>query len=228
MSTDNSDKVLTRNYNLKAMYQNTFGYSGIDLQKGNEDVSSSSNSSVSASAQGIGEADGVGVSSPNQSVLDGGIYAKSPSNNAPVSRNKYGMPIHSKVIIEEEELPDEPMITVKLSKKITETNVDGVEGSFKEEYSINDYTVTIKGIFISDQEDTYPKDWVSSLHDWARLNKSVSVKNDVLSFFKIDKIAIYSVDFPAVPGEHNAQGWVINAKSDFDFDLKRSGETLNS
>lgn len=226
MSTDNSDKVLTRNYNLKSLYQNTFGYSGIDLQKGNEEISAAKNSGVSSSAEEIGSADSTSVSNEKEKVASRSIHAERPSNNAPVSKNKYGMLIHSKVIIEEEELPDEPMISVKLSKKIIETNVDGVEGSFKEEYSINDYAVTIKGIFISDEDDLYPKDWVSRLHDWARLNKSVSVKNDVLSFFKIDKIAIYSVDFPAVPGEHNAQGWVINAKSDFDFDLKRSGETL--
>ena len=120
------------------------------------------------------------------------------------------------------QLPNEPMIEIKGPKKsIVETGIDGIDGTAKQIFGIEDYLITIKGIAIQlDGSDSYPEDIMRQINILCKQKNNLDITNAVAQLYGINKILIYDVDYPAVEGAQSWQPYILTCKSDFDFDLK--------
>lgn len=120
------------------------------------------------------------------------------------------------------QLPNEPLIAISGSKTIVKTGIDGIKGTFKEGFSIDDYSITIRGIAINEDRESeeYPQEIVRKIRRIAELQGSLKVVNDLLSMFGITRLVIETCEFPDFPGAPSVQPYILNCLSDQEFDLE--------
>lgn len=138
-----------------------------------------------------------------------------------------GQPIIAPLKLDGVQFPHEPMVTVNGAKKVIETDIDGRSGTFKESWRLDDYTVTINGVIVNEEDpDEYPFDQVRSIRQLCEKMTSSSVDEHQLlaDVWGIPYLAIYSWEFPEVIGMPNVAKYSIRAKSDFlyesDFEVE--------
>lgn len=119
------------------------------------------------------------------------------------------------------ELPNEPLISLGLTKTIVETATVGKyrKGTVKEYICTEDYSITIKGVCIDlDDPEIYPADQVGLLNDLFEINDALEVEsNPFLELFGIRKIVLKDIQFDEMIGESGLQKYTITAVSDQDF-----------
>lgn len=114
-------------------------------------------------------------------------------------------------------LPLEPIISMKLSKKIIETELDNVEGTFKEGFTNGDYDITIQGIAVYEnslEPEEMPEQALRTIRKYVEKNSRLPITNKLANMFGVDHIVIYDFDINQVPGEFTAWSYSITAKSD--------------
>lgn len=121
--------------------------------------------------------------------------------------------------IENIQLPNEPIISLKGKKRIIKTAVPGLPGTIKEHIQLDDYQITIKGIAVNDDEDDLPQTEIRELRELAETLAPLKITNRLLSYFNIDEIVITSYDFPGVEGHQNMQAYVFQCLSNKTIDL---------
>lgn len=117
--------------------------------------------------------------------------------------------------------PNEPLLTISLSKTIVETATVGKErkGTVKEYICTEDYSINIKGVCINEKEpDIYPSEQVAELKKMFEINDSLEViSNPFLELFEIRNIVLKDIQFDEMAGEQGLQKFTITAVSDQDF-----------
>lgn len=118
-------------------------------------------------------------------------------------------------------MPNEPLISLGLTKTIVETATVGKyrKGTVKEYICTEDYSITIKGVCIDlDDPEIYPADQVGLLNDLFDINDALEVEsNPFLELFGIRKIVLKDIQFDEMIGEQGVQKYTITAVSDQDF-----------
>lgn len=118
-------------------------------------------------------------------------------------------------------LPNEPLISLGLSKTIVETATVGKyrRGTVKEYICTEDYTISIKGIcFDEDNPSAYPSEQVRLLRSMVDINEALEIKsNPFFTLFDIGKIVIKDIQFEDMMGQGGMQKYTISAISDQDF-----------
>ena len=119
--------------------------------------------------------------------------------------------------------PLEPIISVSCKNNIVKRQVLKMNavnslrrGTVKELWSQDDYEINIGGIFKS-PTNGIPSNDTRMLRKYCEAREVISVKNDFLNLFAIDRITIEDYDFPFSRGLKNQQ-FTIKATSD-DFDI---------
>lgn len=126
-------------------------------------------------------------------------------------------------------LPNEPIVEIRGTKKIVETEIDGQDGSFKELYSLGDYMITIRGVAVDENysNENYPEELVRKLRTVYELRHHLEVVGPLFTIFNIKYIAIK--DFNLVPnaGEQSMAPYEFVALSDKEYKLtlKRKSQT---
>lgn len=119
------------------------------------------------------------------------------------------------------ELPNEPLISLGLSKTIVETATVGKyrKGTVKEYITTEDYQIIIKGVCVDqDNPEDYPTDQVAALNELFEINDSLDVVSNLfLELFGIRKIVLKDIQFEDMAGEAGMQKYIITAVSDQDF-----------
>lgn len=119
--------------------------------------------------------------------------------------------------------PNEPLISLGLTKTIVETATVGKErkGTVKEYICTEDYTLSIKGICVNENpedRDKYPAEQVQELQRLFEINDSVNVENNpFLELFGIRRLVFKSIDWEEMAGQQGLQKYSITAVSDQDF-----------
>jgi hypothetical protein len=132
-----------------------------------------------------------------------------------------GTPFFMRTSLDGFKLPNEPIVEISLTKNIIKTPIDGNNGTFKELYSNGDYMITLKGLAINDAEpDNYPEEIVRKLRSIVEKNQSVSITNDLLTFFGVDLVAIESASFGVLEGFPGVQPYEFHFSSDKEFDIE--------
>lgn len=117
-------------------------------------------------------------------------------------------------------LPNEPLISISGKNRIVKTEIDGNEGTFKEKFSRDDYSILIRGVAINEQNpDEYPTDIVRKLRQLCE-ETEVSVVNRLLGHFNVNQLVIESYNFPSVEGMIGVQPYEFKCLSDKTFELE--------
>ncbi len=137
-----------------------------------------------------------------------------------------GTPLVMPVMLEDYQLPNEPIITVTGNKKIVKTALTGVNregevqrrGSVKELISVNDYTIKISGVIVNeDHFGEYPRNELAQLRYLYEARRALKIRSLITDVFGITHIAISNISVPGQPGMHNNQRYEITGFSDEDF-----------
>lgn len=105
-------------------------------------------------------------------------------------------------------------------KTIVETQLVNQQGSVKEEISIDDWEINVKGIIISPDMD-YPDQQVSELRQLYKTSESLEIENarTSLLFEDNEKVVVKNLKFPEVKGFKNMQAFECDLVSDIEFKL---------
>lgn len=142
-------------------------------------------------------------------------------NAAQILGGKYFMTLKLSYNSQKFELPNEPLISLGLSKTIVETATVGKyrKGTVKEYICTEDYQIMIKGVCVDvDNPEDYPSDQVAALNELFEINDSLDVVSNLfLELFGIRKIVLKDIQFEDMAGEAGMQKYTITAVSDQDF-----------
>lgn len=124
------------------------------------------------------------------------------------------------------EFPIEPLVSVMGSKRTIETmltgwNRDSNRPAFPivEEVAMESYKVNIKGVFINDDNDSYPEGDVERLRWLLEQRGALPVTNHLLSIFGINYLCIKDFKCDAVEGHQAMQWYTIEAIADYPIEL---------
>jgi len=127
--------------------------------------------------------------------------------------------------------PNEPLISLSLSKTIVETATVGKyrRGTVKEYICTEDYQVSIRGVCIDEDDmDSYPAEQVDTIRRMFEINDALDiVSNPFLELFEIRKLVLKEIAWDDMEGKQGQQRFTISAVSDQDFyaDLKETDST---
>jgi hypothetical protein len=142
-------------------------------------------------------------------------------NGSQLLGNKYFLQLKLSYNSKDYELPNEPLISLGLSKTIVETATVGKyrKGTVKEYICTEDYQITIKGVCVNDEDlKAYPTKQVAIINNLFEINDSLEVKDNVFfELFGIRKIVLKDLQFDDMAGEVGMQKYTITAVSDQDF-----------
>lgn len=134
---------------------------------------------------------------------------------------KYFMTLKVSHGLQEFLFPNEPIVSIGMSKTIVKTATVGKKKkrSVKEYITTDDEVITIKGVCIDLKDpDKYPADQVKMINDLFEINDSVDIKdNAFFELFGIRKIVLESLDWDEMIGESGLQKYTIKALGDDDF-----------
>jgi len=105
-------------------------------------------------------------------------------------------------------------------KTIVETVLVNQHGSVKEEISMDDWDLAVKGIIVSPDMD-YPDQQVADLKALYKLSESHGIENarTSLLFEDNEKVVIKNLKFPEIKGMKNVQAFECDLVSDIEFKL---------
>lgn len=111
------------------------------------------------------------------------------------------------------------VITMTCKKNIVETSLVAFSGTVKEEVSINNWEISIKGIIVG--KNAYPEKEVENLRELFKANESLVIKNVLTAIFMSgEEIAVMkSLDIGDNKGSEIAQPFTMQLVSDTKFDL---------
>jgi hypothetical protein len=142
-------------------------------------------------------------------------------NGSQLMGNKYFLQLKLSFNGQNYELPNEPLISLGLSKTIVETATVGKyrKGTVKEYICTEDYQISIKGVCVDDEDlKAYPAKQVALINDLFAINDSLEVVSNVFfELFGIRKIVLKDLQFDDMAGEAGMQKYTITAVSDQDF-----------
>lgn len=105
-------------------------------------------------------------------------------------------------------------------KVIVETPLVSRQGSVKEEVSIDDWEINVKGIIVSPDYD-YPDQQVADLQAIYALSESLGIENarSSLLFRGNEKVVLRNMKLPEIKGRKNVQAFELDLVSDIPFSL---------
>jgi hypothetical protein len=119
---------------------------------------------------------------------------------------------------------DTVLITISQSKNIVTTAVAGGSGTFKEYISQGDYIINIKGLLVSEDDDTFPEEQVRILNEILKAPISLDFTSEFIDKFDSFNLTITDYSFAQQEGFRNQQAFEINALSDNPIELQLNEE----
>lgn len=118
-------------------------------------------------------------------------------------------------------LPNEPLVSLALTKTIVETATVGKlrKGTVKEYITTEDYQISFRGVCVNEEDmDAYPGDQVRELNKLFEINDTLDVdENFFFELFDIRRIVLKDIQFDEMAGQPGMQRYTIYAVTDQDF-----------
>lgn len=119
------------------------------------------------------------------------------------------------------ELPNEPLVSIGMSKTIVKTPTVGKDKkrTVKEYITTDDEVITIKGVCIDlFNPEVYPAEQVQLINDLFDIDDALEVENNAFfELFGIRKLVIEDLQWDDMVGESGLQKYTIRAIGDDDF-----------
>ena len=128
--------------------------------------------------------------------------------------------IHKKDNVEKKLLLQNTIISMKMKKTIVETPLINRKGTVKEQISIDDWDIGIKGMIVS-ADNEYPDDAVTELRDFVNINEALDIASVLTAIFlnEDEKVVIRDFELSEMRGIQHAQGFTMSLISDVQFEL---------
>lgn len=148
------------------------------------------------------------------------------SKRAKLNSTFFQVPIVLRLSTEPEDggfkFPLDPVVSISGKNIITRryVNKSSRPGSVKEQWSQDDWDITISGVLTSDQDDDYTvEEFLQSLKKYCDAKESVAIVCGYLNeVYNINYITIESYDFPFTKGIQN-QSFTLKCYSDESYNL---------
>lgn len=116
-------------------------------------------------------------------------------------------------------LLENTVISLTCKKTIVETPLVARRGTVKEEVSINDWDIDIKGIIVG--QKNYPESEVDKLKELFEANEALKINNVLTSIFLDgqEKVVVKSLELGDNRGMEHVQPFTMQLVSDTEFDL---------
>ncbi len=140
-----------------------------------------------------------------------------------LSNYALGKPLFMPMRIGSFMMPNEPSIEIVAKKTIVETALagSGRRGTVKEQISIDDYEIVIRGVALNfKSKKIYPEDTVKGLHELFLRNEALIIECAITALLSINRIVIKEFKLPEMVGIQHAQAYEFVCVSDEDFDLE--------
>lgn len=118
---------------------------------------------------------------------------------------------------------DAVLFSVMQRKNIVKTPVAGRTGTVKEYISDGDYQVSIQGVMVGENSETYPEEQMLQLTEILKAPVAINIESEFLAFFDIDMVAVESFRFSQKRGSRSIQAFNVSAVSDTPLELKELG-----
>lgn len=112
------------------------------------------------------------------------------------------------------------IMSLASKKTIVETPLVNRKGTVKEEISVDDWDMNVKGIIVS-SDGGYPDQHVYDLNQLKELGEALGIENARTSLLLDggEKVVIKTLDLPPINGKMNIQAFEMNLVSDLEFSL---------
>lgn len=192
-------------WDILGLYRQLFGHAGIPWGKPIE-----TGSGKDYDERYVGERGGKSIGVWDGETLTG--YGQRVSDLK-------GQPFMMPLKIEDYTFPIEPLVSVSGNKTVIETKVTGLSAPVNEVVAMENYRITVKGVYINEDNDDYPYRDVSRLSYLLERRRSLPVVNKLLAIFDINDIIVTSIKCDAVEGEQSMQWYIIEAIADKPVEL---------
>ena len=121
------------------------------------------------------------------------------------------------------QLPNEPIVSVSIKKKVVETALYGNKrkGTVKEIISTEDYQLKIKGVAVNYNDTVnYPRDVIEQINELFLRNEALEIVSPLTELLGIDFVVLKSLALPEMVGVQHAQAYQLSAVSDEEFILE--------
>jgi len=113
------------------------------------------------------------------------------------------------------------IISVRKINRIVKSDIAGRNGSVKQYIALQDYDITIKGLFNTGIIDTFPKAAMKQLQSITSCTTEVKVQSNFLSLFGINYIVFEECEFNQEEDKgRDEQSFTLNCVSDTPFVIK--------
>ena len=105
-------------------------------------------------------------------------------------------------------------------KEIVTTKMVNRDGTVKEEISLGEWQINIKGVIVS-SNSSYPEAEVQMMVEWYKKRVSLNIQNarTAMCMTGDEKVVITDLKLPEIKGFENTQPYEISLISDIEFDL---------
>lgn len=133
----------------------------------------------------------------------------------------YNVYDHKAAIIERQYdsfwFPPATMVDFSQSKNITRTDVLGGNGTVKEIFGFEDWSIRIRTLCISDELSA--RDYEKNIIEWSKAVQSIEVEGKLFSTKNIFNLVIDDIDIKSLEGSPNVIPIELNCSSDEPFEL---------
>lgn len=145
-------------------------------------------------------------------------------NNVEGPTNLLGIPYFMPVELDGYYLPNEPIMQLTGGKRIIETPIDDTDGTFKEGFALDDYSIVIQGIAVDEQSGQYPWEIMRKIRSIFEKRSNIRINNELTALFNIDRLVIYDLKLIGEPGAEFYQPYELVCKSDKVYELELKPE----
>lgn len=120
------------------------------------------------------------------------------------------------------QLPNTPLISmVRGARKVIDTAIDGQDGTFKQFWGMDDYSINVEGIAVDEENPSeYPSEIMYNIRNFFEAKTSIEIQNELLTIFGINYLSARFIDVPGEIGAESYQAYMITGKSDRVFELE--------
>lgn len=113
--------------------------------------------------------------------------------------------------------PPATMVDFTRAKNITKTDVLGGNGTVKEIFGFDDWSIRIRTICIKDEMSA--REYEKRIIDWDKAVQSISVEGDLFGWKDIHNLTIDEIDIKSIDGSPNMIPIELQCSSDEPFEL---------
>lgn len=113
--------------------------------------------------------------------------------------------------------PPATLVDFSRAKNITRTDVIGGSGTVKEIYGLDDWSIRIRTICMTDKLST--REYEKRIIEWANVVQSIPVVGDLFGDKNIYNLVIESIDIKSIEGAPNVVPIELNCVSDEPFEI---------